>query len=74
MAENYSQKGEALWMRKLIYESVQRRILFKIVCKVGGKCCKLIIHSGSTDNLVSIEMVDNVKLRKTVHPKPYKVT
>ena len=60
-------------MRKLIYESVQRRILFKMVYKVGGKCCKLIVHSGSTDNLVSTDMVDKLKLRKRVHPKPYKV-
>ena len=44
-----------------------------MVCKVGGKCCKLIVHSGSTDNLVSIEMVDKLKLRKTVHPEHYRV-
>ena len=47
--------------------------MFKTVCKVEGKCCKLIIESGSIDNLVSTQMVDKLKLRKTVHPKPYKV-
>ena len=73
VGENYCKKGEALLMRKLIYESVQTRILFKIVCKVGGKCCKLIVHSGSTYNLASTKMVDKRKLRKTVHPKPYRV-
>ncbi len=58
MAENYSKGGEALLLRKVINESVQRRSLFKTICKVEGKCCKLIIDSGSTDNLVSTEKVD----------------
>ena len=57
-------------MRKVIDESIQRRSLFKIVCKVEGKCCKLIVDRGSTDNLVSTEMVDKLNLRKTVHPEP----
>ena len=49
----YPEEGEALLMRKIIEEPVQRRILFKSVCKVEGKCRKLIVDSGSTDNLVS---------------------
>ena len=60
-------------MRKVIGESVQRRSLFKTVCKVEGKCCKLVIDNGSTDNLVSTEMVDKLKLKKAVHPEPYRV-
>jgi hypothetical protein len=71
--EDYPEQGEALLMRKVIDESAQRRSLFKTVCKVEGKCCKLIIDSGSTDNLVSTEMVDKLKLKKTVHPEPYRV-
>lgn len=51
-------------MRKVIDESVQRRILFKTVWKVEGKCCKLIVDSGSTHNLVSTDMVDKLKLSK----------
>ena len=73
VAENYPKQGEALLMRKVIDELVQRRSMFKTICKVEGKCCKLIIESGSIDNLVSTQMVDKLKLRKTVHPKPYKV-
>ena len=73
MVENYLEQGEALLMRKVTNESVQRRILFKTICKVEGKCCKLIVDSGSTDNLVSTEMVDKLKLRKIVHPEPYRV-
>lgn len=73
VTENYPEQGEALLLRKVIDESVQRRSLFKKVCKAEGKCCKLIIDSGSTDNLVSTEMVKKLKLRKTVHPEPCKV-
>ena len=32
---------------------------------------KLIISSGSTDNLVSTKMVDKLNLKRIVHPKPY---
>ena len=71
--ENYPEQGEALLMRKVTDELVQRRNLFKTVCKVEGKCRKLIVDSGSIDNLVSTEMVEKLKLRKTVHPEPYRV-
>jgi len=48
--------------------------MFKIVCKLGGKCCKVIIDSGSNDNLASTKMVEKLNLRKTKHPTPYKVS
>ena len=67
----YPEEGEALLMRKINEEPIQRRILFKSVCKVEGNCCKLIVDSGSTDNLVSTEMVEKLNLIKTVHPKLY---
>ena len=70
---NYPKQGETLLMRKVIGESVQRRSLFKTICKVEGKCCNLIIDSGSTDNLVPTKMVDKLKLRKTLHLKLYRV-
>ena len=73
VAMNYPKQGEALLMRKVIDESVQRRILFNIICKFEVKCCKLIVDSGSTNNLVSTKMVEKLKLRKTVHPEPYRV-
>ena len=34
---NYPEQGETLLMRKVIGESVQRRSLFKTVCKIEGK-------------------------------------
>ena len=73
VAENYLKQGESLLMRKVIDELVQRRRMFKTVCKVEGKCCKLIGDSGSPNNLVSTEMVEKLKLRKTLHLEPYMV-
>ena len=40
-------------------EPAQRKNLFRTICKSKGKCCKLVIDSNSTDNLVSTEMVEN---------------
>ena len=34
----------------------------------------MIIDSVSTDNLVSMEMVEKLELKTTVHPRPYKVS
>ena len=74
--ESYPEEGEALLVRKAVVginEIVQRRSLFRTVCKTKGKCCKLITNSGSSDNLVSTEMVDKLKLKRTIHPEPYRV-
>ena len=38
-------------------EPILRRGLFKTRCKVVGKCCKVIINSGSLENLASEELV-----------------
>eukprot|EP00253_Pinus_taeda_P012243 PITA_12243 len=79
--EEPPEDGESLLLKRVLLEGakeakepVQRRTLFRTVCKSKGKCCKLIIDSGSTDNLVSTEMVDKLKLERTVHPTPYKVS
>jgi hypothetical protein len=53
---------------------VQRNSLFRIACKTKHKVCKVIIDSGSTDNLVSIEMVEKLELETTAHRKTYKVS
>lgn len=44
------------------------------MCKQKGKCCKLIIDNGSTNNLVSLEKVDKLGLERMAHPTPYKVS
>lgn len=73
--------GEYLMLRrtflkteKEVEEPVQRKNLFITSYKSKGKCCKVIIDSGSTDNLVSTEMVDKLGLAKIVHPTPYEVS
>eukprot|EP00253_Pinus_taeda_P024537 PITA_24537 len=55
-------------------EPPQRKTLFRIVCNVQGKCCQMIIDSGSTHNLVSTEVVEKLKLKTMKHPTPYNVS
>lgn len=53
-------------------EPPQRKALLRTNYKVQGKVCKVIIYSGSTDNLVSIEMVEKLKFRRIPHANLYK--
>jgi len=55
-------------------DQTQRKALFWTVCKSHGKCCKLIIDSGSTDNMVATEMVEKLGLKRLKHRNPYKVS
>eukprot|EP00253_Pinus_taeda_P019571 PITA_19571 len=80
-AENSPETGEALVLNKVLLkpakevaEPDQRKALFRTICKSRGKCCKLIIGSGSIDNLVAVEMVEKLGLKKLKHPTPYKVS
>lgn len=54
-------------------EPIQRINLLRTKCKLGGKCCKVIVDSSSTNNIVSDEMVRKLKLKRMKHPSPYKV-
>eukprot|EP00253_Pinus_taeda_P029431 PITA_29431 len=79
--ENISERGEFLVVNnvllkpaKEVVEPSQRKTLFRIVCKVQGKCCQTIIDSGNTNNLVSTEVLEKLKLRTMKHPTPYKVS
>ena len=57
---------DRLMMRKVLLtpekevddSSVQRNRLFWTTCKTKDRVCKVIVDSGSTDNLVSTEMVE----------------
>ena len=78
---NVPEVGENLLMNKVLLKPEkevikfsQRKVLFRTACKVQGKCCKVVIDNGSTDNLVSIEMVEKLNLKKAKHPTPYKVS
>ena len=59
---------------KEMNEPAQRKSLFRTKCKSQGKCCKMVIDSGSTNNLVSTEMVEKLGLKRMKHPTPYKVS
>jgi hypothetical protein len=77
-----TQKAEGhLMMRKVLLtpekeveDSAQRTRLFRTACKTKDRVCKVIVDSGSTDNLVSTEMVEKLELETTDHPSPYKVS
>ena len=55
--------GENMMVRRTLCnkerdeEPILRISLFKTRCKIGGKCCKVIIDSGSSKNLASKELV-----------------
>ena len=68
---NHPEDGEALMLKRFlvktekhVHEPVQRKSLFRTRCKSQGKCCKMVIDSGIIDNLVSIEMVENMGLKR----------
>jgi hypothetical protein len=44
---------------KEVESLVQRTKLFRTTCKTKDRVCKVIVDSGSMDNLVSTEMVEN---------------
>eukprot|EP00253_Pinus_taeda_P016250 PITA_16250 len=80
-AENALETGEALVLNKVLLkptkeatEQTQWKALFRTVCKSHGKCCKLIIDSGSTNNIVSTKMVEKLELKRLKHPTHYKVS
>nr|CAD1825688.1 unnamed protein product [Ananas comosus var. bracteatus] len=51
----------------------KRRSLFRTICSAGGKFCSLVIDSGSTENFVSREMVDKLKLKTEKLAQTYKI-
>jgi hypothetical protein len=64
-----AEDGTTLMMRKVLLKleakvkrPVQRNSLFRIACKTKDKVCKVIIDSGSTNNLVSTNMVEKLEL------------
>ena len=72
--------GENLMVKRTLLkmpqrkEPRQRKSLFRTTCKSHGKICKVIVDSGSTENIVSLEMVEKLKLKRLPHHNPYKVS
>jgi hypothetical protein len=52
----------------------QRSIIFWTACKTKDRVCKVIVDSGSIDNLISTEMVQNMELEAIEHTSPYRVS
>jgi hypothetical protein len=59
---------------KEVESSVQRNRLFWTSCKTKDRVCKVIVDSGSTDNLISMDMVEKMELETIDHPSPYKIS
>ena len=55
-------------------EPLQRKSIFRTTCKFGGKVCKVLVNSGSRENFVALEMMEKLKLPRTPHLYPYKVS
>jgi hypothetical protein len=53
---------------------VQRNNLFLTAFKTKDRVCKVIVDSGSKDNLVSAERVEKLELETIEHPSPYRVS
>ena len=75
--DNPPKDGEALMLKRVLvntekkaHEPNQRKSLFRTRCKSQGKCCKMVIDSGSNDNFVSKEMVEKLGLKRMKHPTP----
>jgi hypothetical protein len=73
--------GTSLMLRKVLLKleaevekPLQRNNLFRTACKTKYRLCKVIIDSGSTDNLVSTKMVEKLELETPTHLNPYKVS
>jgi hypothetical protein len=77
----YAEGGRSLMMRKVLLKPkkevenpTQRNNLFRTACKTKYRVCEVIVDSGSTDNLVSTNMVEKMELETIVHPSPYRVS
>jgi hypothetical protein len=70
----------SLMMRKVLLKPekelekpAQRNSLFQTACKTKDIVCKVIVDSGSKDNLVSTEMVEKLELETIARPSLYRV-
>ena len=50
-----------------------RENIFHARCMVMGKICSLIIDGGSCTNVASQRLIENLALKTSPHPRPYKL-
>jgi hypothetical protein len=62
-----------LTLEKEVENPAQRNKPFWTACKTKDRVCKVIVDIGSTENIVSIEMVEKLELETIEHPSPYRV-
>ena len=60
--------------RKFEGEDWLQSNIFQTTCTMGGKVCRLVIDSGSCENVVSEEAVQKLGLATEKHPNPYKLS
>ena len=76
------EQGDDLMMRNILLQSEkgnerepeQIKTLLRMKCKIEGKCCNLTIDSGSSKNLVSMEVVIKLNLKCAPYPEVYRVS
>jgi hypothetical protein len=73
--------GKSLMMKKVLLKQepetekpMQRKKFLRTTYKMKDKVYKVIIDSGSTDNIVSTKMVEKLKLETSTHLTLYKVS
>jgi hypothetical protein len=63
-----------LTSEKEVENPFQRNRLFWTACKTKDRVCKVIVDTGSTDNLISTKTVEKLELETIEHPSLYKVS
>ncbi|KAH9725143.1 Endonuclease [Citrus sinensis] len=51
-----------------------RQNIFQTTCTIGGKVCRMVIDSGSCENVISKEVITKLNLKTEPHQTPYKLT
>jgi len=72
-------EGDLLMVRRLMWSvredryKTQRANIFHTRCMVMGKICSLIIDGGSCTNVAIQRLIENLALKTSPHPRPYKL-
>ena len=71
-------EGEMLVIRRVMSaqksaKDEQRENIFHSRCTIQGKICSVIIDGGSCANVVSLEVIEKLKLETMAHPHPYNI-
>lgn len=51
-----------------------RNNIFQSTCTINGKVCRLVIDSGSCENVISEDAINKLSLETQQHPQPYKLS